>query len=279
MPSHARPRPPVDPPLALHRHAAPAPPRQTRRRLLRSVLLLLGLVFLPCCGDSATAPHTRSQRFTRGNVTYAVVFIDLRTTQLGLTWRAHDGTRVGSFEKAIQSARPSRVLFATNSGIFDPAHTPCGWHVENGRELVPLNLRDGEGNFYLKPNGVFLLDSRGARIVDSRDAVGAQHVSLAVQSGPLLLLAGQLHPRLAPGSTSKVIRSGVGVVSPSEVCFALSEQPVNFHDFAEFFKTQLGCREALYLDGAISKFYAPQLGLTDRDGDFAGILTAVEPAH
>jgi uncharacterized protein YigE (DUF2233 family) len=37
--------------------------------------------------------------------------------------------------------------------------------------------------------------------------------------------------------------------------FAVSEAPVNFHTFARLFKEELGCRNALYLDGTISQFY------------------------
>ena len=30
--------------------------------------------------------------------------------------------------------------------------------MENGQEISPLNVNDGQGNFYMKPNGVFLIN-------------------------------------------------------------------------------------------------------------------------
>jgi uncharacterized protein YigE (DUF2233 family) len=40
----------------------------------------------------------------------------------------------------------------------------------------------------------------------------------------------------------------------------VSESPVNFHTFASLFRDQLGCRDALYLDGTISQFYIDGTG-------------------
>jgi uncharacterized protein YigE (DUF2233 family) len=47
------------------------------------------------------------------------------------------------------------------------------------------------------------------------------------------------------------------------VVFAVSEAPVNFHGFARLFRDELGCRDALFLDGTISQFYFD-------DGSYAG---------
>jgi uncharacterized protein YigE (DUF2233 family) len=58
------------------------------------------------------------------------------------------------------------------------------------------------------------------------------------------------------------------------VKFALSEGAVNFYSFAKFFRDVLGCPDALYLDGSISTFYAPERG----DGqlvEYAGIWNVV----
>jgi uncharacterized protein YigE (DUF2233 family) len=56
----------------------------------------------------------------------------------------------------------------------------------------------------------------------------------------------------------------VGVSTPGQVHFAISEEPVNFHDFARFFRDRLGCADALFLDGgSASGLYAPELGRND----------------
>ena len=36
---------------------------------------------------------------------------------------------------------------------------------------------------------------------------------------------------------------------------AVSEAPLTFHAFARLFRDTLGCRDALYLDGTLSKMY------------------------
>ena len=222
------------------------------------------------------ASGVRIEHAKAGGVDYVIARVDLQVAKLSLNWKDQHGNGYRSFGSVIRASQ-QRVIFATNSGIFDPSHTPCGWHVEEGHELMPLNLHDGDGNFFLKPNGVFMIDGSGARIVESKDAVGSRNVKLAVQSGPLLLNNGSVHPKFKRDSTHKTIRNGVGIISPTEICFIISVEPVNLFDFAMFFKERLGCKDALYLDGTISKFYAPDAGLTERGGDFAGIFTVGQP--
>jgi uncharacterized protein YigE (DUF2233 family) len=249
-------------------------------RFALSAILLLSSV--SGCGDRNTSAKTGSQglsldRIVANGNSYVVARIDLRCAKLSLAWKDSKGNGYRSFDSLIRS-RPHLVEFATNAGIFDPTHTR-GWHVEDGKVLISLNVGEGEGNFYLKPNGVFLIDDKGARVLATQDAARLNNVSVATQSGPLLLQGGRIHPKFTPGSSNKAIRSGVGVLSPTKICFVISEQPVSFHDFASFFKNNLGCQDALYLDGAISKFYAPQLGLTDGSGDFAGMFYVVKDAR
>ena len=38
---------------------------------------------------------------------------------------------------------------------------------------------------------------------------------------------------------------------------------MNFHTFARFLRDGLGARNALYLDGSISRMYAPDIGRND----------------
>jgi uncharacterized protein YigE (DUF2233 family) len=45
--------------------------------------------------------------------------------------------------------------------------------------------------------------------------------------------------------------------------FAISDEPINFYDFALLFREQLKCPDALYLDGNVSSLYAPSLGRDD----------------
>ncbi|HUN01510.1 MAG TPA: phosphodiester glycosidase family protein, partial [Niabella sp.] len=46
---------------------------------------------------------------------------------------------------------------------------------------------------------------------------------------------------------------------------------VNFYDFVRYFQ-QLGCKNALYLDGAVSRMYLPEKYRMDYDGNFGVII-------
>lgn len=158
----------------------------------------------------------------------------------------------------------SRVAFAMNAGMYDPAQRPLGLFIENGRRLRPLNTSDGSGNFFLKPNGVFWIDRRGdAHISETGDfAGGAFRAKWATQSGPLLLHAGTMHPAIAANGTSLTVRNGVAVKG-GDAFFAISDGPVSFGRFVRLFRDELGCGDALYLDGTISSLWAPALGRQD----------------
>jgi len=175
------------------------------------------------------------------------------------------------------------LAFAMNAGMFHDDLAPVGLLVENGVTLAPLVTRDGPGNFGLLPNGVFCAGgAAGAaqyEVVESRAFAAAPPACrFATQSGPMLVIGGDLHPRFLPGSDSLNYRNGVGVSADgARAVFAISDARVNFHTFARFFRDGLGLPDALYLDGSISRFYAPDLGR--RDGGFAigPIVGVVEP--
>ena len=54
---------------------------------------------------------------------------------------------------------------------------------------------------------------------------------------------------------------------------------MTFHELASLYHDTLGCPNALYLDGEISKFYGPSFGWSDSSGEFAGLLAIVERAR
>lgn len=167
-------------------------------------------------------------------------------------------------------------LARTNAGIFEPGFTPSGLLVSAGRELHPLERGGGEGNFFLRPNGVFLLTSVGAAIVET-SAYSPEGVLEATQSGPLLLQHGQLHPAFREGSPNRAVRSAVGVADPRTVRLVISRGEVTLFDLATLFRDALGCPDALYLDGVISGQWVDGGSTADLStGPFAGVLV-VDP--
>jgi uncharacterized protein YigE (DUF2233 family) len=55
----------------------------------------------------------------------------------------------------------------------------------------------------------------------------------------------------------------------------MSKEGINFYDFAEYFQA-LGCRNALYLDGYVSRTYLPSENWIQTDGNFAVIIGAAK---
>jgi uncharacterized protein YigE (DUF2233 family) len=75
------------------------------------------------------------------------------------------------------------------------------------------------------------------------------------------------------------IRNGVGISTKWKrklVVLVISDTKVNFYDFAFLFKSILGCENALYLDGAISKMYVKGEKLRDLSGELGPTLLVTE---
>jgi uncharacterized protein YigE (DUF2233 family) len=151
-----------------------------------------------------------------------------------------------------------------NAGMFDEAGRPIGLYVEAGRERHRINLRPGPGNFHMLPNGVFAADAGGhVSIVPSARYDPATRPRLATQSGPMLVIDGALHPQISADGASLYLRNGVGVADPDTAWFVISDVPVSFGRLARFFRDGLGCRNALYFDGAVSSLWDPAAGRMD----------------
>ena len=210
---------------------------------------------------------------------YTVCRVDLEAQRLDLFWRDEEAVPYKTFSalEAWLAERGRKLVFAMNAGMYMEDYSPVGLYVELGEELRPLNLARGDSNFCMLPNGVFAITDSGAAVVESSTYPTIKdQTSLATQSGPMLVIDGKLHPKFGPNSTSRHVRNGVGVVSPEHVVFAISEELVNFHEFATFFRDELGCDNALYLDGSVSSLYSTALDRNDRKTNLGPII-AVAP--
>jgi uncharacterized protein YigE (DUF2233 family) len=173
-----------------------------------------------------------------------------------------------------------RVVFAVNAGMFDDAGLPIGLYVENGEERFPINERDAPGNFYLRPNGIFWIDARGPHVSDTQSYLkrGEAGLRVATQSGPMLVIAGQIHPKFDADGKSRNIRNGVGVGRHGQALFLMSRDPVSFGKFARAFRDHLGCDNALFLDGAVSSIWNGQTGQIDQRADVGPMIVVFEKA-
>ena len=186
----------------------------------------------------------------------------------------------GSFNRvnAALEAQGETLGFAMNAGMYHRDLAPVGLYIENGTEQARLITSDGPGNFGLLPNGVFCIGET-FRIIESRSFKADQPACrFATQSGPMLVLNGDLHPKLLPDSDSTYVRNGVGVSADgTRAVFAISDDRVNFHAFARLFRDELGLSDALYFDGNISRLYAPDLNRHDAGFPMGPIVGTVIP--
>jgi len=233
------------------------------QRTTRGLLLLgaswFGLTALAVGADNPAPPGL--QAFSYRGQGFLIRTVDPRQDDLRLFLNDDQGNLLRDFVSldAFVQAKGERLLFAANAGMFEPTSKPVGLLILDGAEQSPINLKEGTGNFYMKPNGVFVInDKNEAMVVESGSyAELLTPVRWATQSGPLLVHGGDILPDFNAGSKSLKIRSGVGVTKEGGIVFALSQTPVNFYDFASLFLTRLKCPNALYLDGEISAFYVP----------------------
>lgn len=229
---------------------------------------------------SSPAPSTASSnaayRWIRHGAANWITFeLDLENVELSLIGQGPDEPRTLESVGPMLAAQNRELVIATNAGIFNPSRHPVGLHVQHGQELAPLSTSDGEGNFFLKPNGVFWIDEVGAHVAPTENYAPRGKVELATQSGPLLVAKGHLHPAFVESSTSLRTRSGVGVNGRGRVFFALSRERVTFHVMATLFRDVLACPDAMYLDGEISAIAAPGLPSPEVH-EYGGLLVATK---
>ena len=210
---------------------------------------------------------------------YSVCRIDLREVRLELFNLDGQGMPLGSFSALAENlnAEGKELEFAMNAGMFDETLKPIGLYVEGGNQAKKLNRRDGYGNFHVKPNGVFYITGDRVGVAATEAYVKLnEKPDFATQSGPMLVVDGKIHPKLSQSGMSHKIRNGVGMLDAHTAIFAISENPVNFYDFAELFRDGLKCANALFFDGTVSSLYSPELGRNDGFAPLGPMVGAVK---
>lgn len=208
---------------------------------------------------------------------FTVISVDTAHEKLELFFNDETGKPFKRFEKlaAWLKVRKKQLRFAMNAGMYHQNFSPVGLLVKDGKQIFKLNQSDGIENFFLKPNGVFLVSDTGASVVESSEYPAvANGVRIATQSGPLLVRRGIIHPAFNQNSTSRLIRNGVGVTG-GKAYFVISERPVTFYELAIFFRDTLLCQDALYLDGVVSGLYSIDLRRNDSNADLGPMIGGV----
>ena len=221
---------------------------------------------------------------------YTVCSFDPAFDDMRIFWRKADGTPYGTFSALAEdlATQGLTLVFGMNGGMYQDDFSPVGLLVMNGIEAKGVNTTsvgpdvNPVPNFYKKPNGIFFIGTDGAATLTTESYIEDRPAAeFATQSGPMLVIDGNIHPAFIVGSTDLNQRNGVGVCKPNEVSFVISEDDVNFETFARFFRDKLGCANALFLDGGSAPgIFAPELGRDDPPGHggYGPIIAVVRKA-
>jgi len=198
-------------------------------------------------------------------------------------YRNSDGVPFRSFEQlSAYLANQEEILFcATNAGIYGKDLRPIGLYIENRRVMRHLNTRrDGYGNFYLQPNGVFVIGDQEAAIYSTDEFAADLDANIsasryATQSGPILIRHHAINSLFAENSENRFVRNGVCLVSQGEFVLVRSQRPISFFAFAKQLRDAWNCSDAIYLDGSISRLYP--LDSTPFGVSFSGMIGVTQP--
>lgn len=214
--------------------------------------------------------------------------IEVNPKQVALYWKNADGKAFSRFSglKRVLTKQGKSVSVMMNAGIYSTSDEPAGLHVENGNIIHALNTRTGKGNFHLQPNGVFLINNHSkAEIITTKNyqhhySGREKYLQLATQSGPMLLINGKINHKFLPTSSSEYTRNGVCTTPQGRLYFFTTNNSPsvtsNFYQFARAAQ-KIGCDNALYLDGSISKLYIAGENSIHHFPHYVGILTVTTP--
>lgn len=254
----------------------PSPTTLWTALALAAACVVVAIIALPR-GAAREAPACAPRDFEGSR--FVVCTFDAARDELRLVARDESGVYLRSFEAlgAYLGRDARRVRFAMNAGMYDDGGAPIGLFIAEGAEEEDLSRTDGPGNFHLKPNGVFWQSETGDVHVDATDAYAAEPRAArwATQSGPMLVIDGQLHPQFQQDGPSRYVRNGVGVRDDRTAYFVISSGVVSFGRFARFFRDELQCNDALFLDGSVSSLWSPELERRDETSDLGPMLVVL----
>lgn len=236
-------------------------------RLLAGLLAIMAMpAFAVTCED-----------ITYQSNSYTVCSVDVVSEDLRLFHSDDAGQVIGDFGNLAEGYPDKTLSFAMNAGMYHQDRAPVGLYKEAKAQVSAIVTSDGPGNFGLLPNGVLCITDASARVIESLAYVATNPTCRdANQSGPMLVIDGELHPRFLADGTSRYIRNGVGTTSDGATAiFAISNDAVSFYNFGSLFRDYFKTPNALYFDGRVSHLHAPQLDRSDfgfRLGPMIGVL-------
>lgn len=231
----------------------------------RVLLLLAGLLAV---GSVARAQVISSAHSSHGGHDYSYFSVKI-TPEEATRFSIVENSGQLKHQEFVASQQNGEPFMLINASISDAACRPLGYFVAGGTETQPPNLRTGDGNFYLKPNGALVITATDIAVVESASLPNQQGVMWGIQSGPLLVLNNTVNSAFSPTSLNRHSRCGVGISTlggERYVTFVISNEEVTFFELASFFQEKLKCPTALCLESAGCDLYFPERDVTTNAG-------------
>ena len=174
-------------------------------------------------------------------------------------------TPYGTLRAYARAVDATTIAFAMNGGAFSDDLKPRGYLVASGDRLAELDRGSGDSNFHMKPNGVFFGSNGRWQVLATNRFFSTvrERPRFGTQSGPMLLVDGELGAAISENGNSRAIRNAVGVAEDGKAHFVIANAPLNFGRLARFFRDELSVKNALFLDSNSSSLWDPATGRMD----------------
>jgi uncharacterized protein YigE (DUF2233 family) len=164
--------------------------------------------------------------------------IDLDDYQLDIALNNDNLTKLANLKNFAEQEKASLVI---NGGFFTPQYKPLGLRISNYQQLNELKPISWWGVFYIKKNRAY--------IRPFKNLGRYKQIAFAVQAGPRLLINSKI-PKLKSG---KAQRTALGITKENDLIIVTTQNAaISTYELASLMKDQLGCVNALNLDGGSS---------------------------
>ncbi|MDP3705120.1 MAG: phosphodiester glycosidase family protein [Legionellaceae bacterium] len=229
--------------------------RAVTKTIKISLIIVLHILAVPAMADQwmKLAPGIEYQDLSSHTLTpwsHIHAFrVDLKSNKLSLVMAGALSHEPAASANAF--AHHSNALIALNGGFFDHDFHPLGLRISNQHQHNPLK--------YISWWGIFYIKNQKAHVSSVRDFTPDRGIDFAVQTGPRLLIHGQI-PSLKPGFAE---RSALGITARGQVIILVTENsPMSTAWLAETMKSPpLNCTDALNLDGGSSSQLYAHIGI------------------
>ena len=232
-------------------------------------------IFFLVLANFADAQFTEKHNLNYNNAFYDILIVPADSTSLLKITTITNSlslSEVQFFDHLSKSF--NQTYFAITASIVDSLCNPLGLLISDANKIKDINLGQGVGNFYLKPNGLLYVDSLGEIVIQESSAFNPSlNYKLALQSGPMLVSKGVVNTSFDKNSKNRNVRCGVGIFedqSKKYLIFAKSITPVTFFQFTQLFVEKYKCGQALNLESGnncsihfptINLIYRTQIGI------------------